>query len=66
MAAWKVHNRWTRKFTSSISEKDLNLVNRLIDFPEEMDEFLEFLLKRRTGSPNGRKGFPIFLSMRTI
>lgn len=60
MATWEVHNRWAKKLIGGISETDLNLVNRLIDFPEEVDEFLEFFAETSNWFPEWKKMVPNF------
>jgi hypothetical protein len=51
MPEWKIHNKWVEKL--GIPKETSNFVNRLIDFPDEIQEFLEFLNiedeKPRTG-----------------
>ena len=40
MPKWQIHDKWARK--TGISEEVSNFVNRLIDFPQECQEFLDF------------------------
>ncbi len=51
MPKWKIHNKWAEKL--GIPKEISNFVNLLIDFPEENQEFMEFLdtedKKPRTG-----------------
>ncbi|PUA34286.1 MAG: hypothetical protein B9J98_00080 [Candidatus Terraquivivens tikiterensis] len=41
MPEWEIHNKWARRL--GIPEKISNFVNSLVDFPEENQEFMEFL-----------------------
>jgi len=54
MPSWSIHNKWAEKI--GISEKVSDFVNRLIDVPEECEEFTEDQRKiYRIEHDSGRK-----------
>lgn len=43
MPGWNIHNKWAEKMDISLSKKDLNFVNRLVDSSKECKEYLKFV-----------------------
>ena len=60
MPSWKTHNKWAKKLIPNMPKKDLNLVNRLIDEPKKVKEFMEFFIETSSWFPDWKKVRPEF------
>ena len=60
MPSWKIHNKWAKKLIPNMPKKDLNLVNRLIDEPKKVKEFMEFFIETSSWFPDWKKVRPEF------
>jgi len=63
MPEWKIHNKWAEKL--GIPKEISNFVNRLIDFPEESQEFMEFCNREDEKPRTGRRKCVVTLPYRT-
>jgi len=60
MPTWRVHNKWAKKLAPNISKVSLNFVNKLIDNPEKVKEFVKFFAETRNWFPEWRMISPKF------
>ena len=63
MPEWKIHNKWAEKL--GIPKEISNFVNRLIDFPKESQEFMEFCDREDEKPRTGRRKRVVTLPYRT-
>jgi len=55
MPGWtNFHNKWAEKMDISLSNKDLNFVNRVIDSPDKYQEYLDAVKREAEGAKRKR------------
>lgn len=64
MPSWEIHNKWAGKI--GIPKEISNFVNRLIDFPEEIRDFMEFCNREDEKPRTGRRKCVVTLPSRVI